>query len=83
MKISHLYFDQRSNSVSLIAKTCLALACMITTVSAAEPGAVTELMKQNLVGFPGKEVAMITVDYSPGAQDPIHRHNASAFVYVL
>ena len=26
---------------------------------------------------------MITVVYPPGASDPIHRHNAHAFVYVL
>jgi len=26
---------------------------------------------------------MITVDYPPGSSDPIHRHNAHAFVYVL
>ena len=26
---------------------------------------------------------MITVDYPPGSVDPIHRHNANAFVYVL
>ena len=26
---------------------------------------------------------MITVEYPPGASDPIHRHNAQAFVYVL
>jgi quercetin dioxygenase-like cupin family protein len=26
---------------------------------------------------------MITVDYPPGGADPEHRHNASAFVYVL
>ena len=26
---------------------------------------------------------MITVDYPPGGADPVHRHNASAFVYVL
>ena len=26
---------------------------------------------------------MITVDYAPGASDPIHRHNAHAFIYVL
>ncbi|QEO18697.1 cupin domain-containing protein [Acetobacter vaccinii] len=44
---------------------------------------VTPLMAQNLQGIPGKEGAMVTVDYSPGASDPIHRHNASVFVYVL
>jgi len=26
---------------------------------------------------------MITVEYPPGSLDPIHRHNAHAFVYVL
>ena len=26
---------------------------------------------------------MITVVYPPGAVDPVHRHNAHAFVYVL
>ncbi|HKN30555.1 MAG TPA: cupin domain-containing protein [Roseiarcus sp.] len=26
---------------------------------------------------------MITVEYAPGGADPVHRHNAQAFVYVL
>ena len=26
---------------------------------------------------------MLTVEYPPGSSDPIHRHNAQAFVYVL
>lgn len=26
---------------------------------------------------------MILVDYPPGGADPVHRHDASAFVYVL
>ena len=26
---------------------------------------------------------MITVEYPPGASDPIHRHNAHGFIYVL
>ena len=26
---------------------------------------------------------MITVEYAPGGSDPIHRHDAQAFVYVL
>jgi quercetin dioxygenase-like cupin family protein len=33
--------------------------------------------------FPGKEALLITVDYPPGAVDPVHRHDAHAFVYVL
>jgi quercetin dioxygenase-like cupin family protein len=26
---------------------------------------------------------MLTVEYPPGGADPVHRHNAHAFVYVL
>jgi quercetin dioxygenase-like cupin family protein len=52
--------------------------------SAAPPEAVvTQLMTKPLEDLPGKEALMITVDYPPGAVDPVHRHNAHAFVYVL
>ena len=44
---------------------------------------VTPLLSKDLTDFPGKEGLMITVVYPPGASDPIHRHNAHAFVYVL
>ena len=44
---------------------------------------VTSLMSKYLKDFPGKEGLMITVEYPPGSTDPIHRHNAHAFVYVL
>jgi quercetin dioxygenase-like cupin family protein len=44
---------------------------------------VTPLTSKDLPEFPGKEVLMITVEYPPGSSDPIHRHNAHAFVYVL
>lgn len=44
---------------------------------------VTQLFSKVLTDLPGKEGVMITVTYPPGASDPIHRHNADAFVYVL
>jgi quercetin dioxygenase-like cupin family protein len=40
-------------------------------------------MAKALTNIPGKEVVMITVEYAPGGADPVHRHNANAFVYVL
>ena len=40
-------------------------------------------MMKELVDVPGKEAVMITVEYAPGGADPVHRHNADAFVYVL
>src|SRR5918997_114939 len=44
---------------------------------------VTPLVAKDLPEFQGKEGVMILVEYPPGATDPIHRHNAHAFVYVL
>jgi quercetin dioxygenase-like cupin family protein len=49
----------------------------------AQDAQVTSLMSKDLPECPGKEALMITVVYPPGASDPIHRHNAHAFVYVL
>lgn len=44
---------------------------------------VNSLMVKPLQEFPGKVVQILTVEYPPGAHDPVHRHNAYAFVYVL
>ena len=44
---------------------------------------VTPLFAKDLPELRGKEGEMILVEYPPGATDPIHRHNAHAFVYVL
>ena len=40
-------------------------------------------MSRDLSDIPGKEGDMLIVEYAPGAEDPVHRHNANAFVYVL
>jgi len=53
------------------------------TGNQAPQAAVTPLTSKDLPEFPGKEVLMFTVEYPPGSMDPIHRHNAHAFVYVL
>src|SRR5213082_2295881 len=49
----------------------------------AQEAKVTQLMSKDLTNLAGKEGLMITVEYPPGSTDPIHRHNAHAFVYVL
>jgi len=52
-------------------------------VNQAPQASVTPLTSKDLPDLPGKEALMITVEYPPGSVDPIHRHNAHAFVYVL
>jgi quercetin dioxygenase-like cupin family protein len=44
---------------------------------------VVPLVSKDLADLPGKEGLMITVEYPPGASDPVHRHNAHGFIYVL
>jgi quercetin dioxygenase-like cupin family protein len=61
----------------------LVLALSFTSTLMAQEAQVTPLMSKDLTEFPGKEGVMISVVYPPGASDPIHRHNAHAFVYVL
>src|SRR5689334_5772199 len=69
--------------ISSTLKLLLLISSVIGSVSAAEPVEVTELMTKALADVPGKEVTMLTVHYAPGGSDPVHRHNAAAFVYVL
>jgi len=60
------------------------LLSLITGTLMAQEAKVTPLMSKDLKDFPGKEGLMITVEYpAGGVADPIHRHNAHAFVYVL
>ena len=61
----------------------LILLCLMTGAVTAQGPKVTPLMSKDLTDIPGKEVIMITVEYAPGGADPIHRHDAQAFVYVL
>ena len=64
-------------------KPILALAFLMSGTLVAQEAKVTPLLSKDLTEFPGKEGVMITVEYPPGSTDPIHRHNADAFVYVL
>jgi quercetin dioxygenase-like cupin family protein len=64
-----------------------ALVAFLLSASAgrliAQEAVVKPLMTKELADMPGKEALMITVEYPPGSSDPVHRHNAHTFVYVL
>lgn len=69
--------------------TCRVLSTLFGLLAAAlaqgeAPHAhVTPIVASALAEYPGKAVEIIEVDYPPGAVDPVHRHDAHAFVYVL
>ena len=61
----------------------LLLLYVTTSTMTAQEAKVVPLMSKDLTDIPGKESVMMTVEYPPGWSDPVHRHNAHAFVYVL
>jgi quercetin dioxygenase-like cupin family protein len=70
-----------------IPKLALMLVCLVPVTlgpqEAPKEAKVTTLFSKDLPDVPGKEGLMIRVEYPPGSSDPVHRHNADAFVYVL
>jgi quercetin dioxygenase-like cupin family protein len=68
----------------LLVLTCLACPTLFAQEAKVTPQAkVTEILSKDLTNLPGKESLMLAVEYPPGSSDPVHRHNAHAFVYVL
>jgi quercetin dioxygenase-like cupin family protein len=65
------------------AKLVLMLVILVPVTPERKEAKVTPLFSRDLTDVAGKEGLMITVEYPPGGSDPIHRHNAYAFVYVL
>jgi quercetin dioxygenase-like cupin family protein len=69
-----------------LAFVCLIFAAATTrspTPASPNDAIVTPLLSRDLADVPGKEGLMLTVVYPPGSQDPVHRHNADGFLYVL
>jgi quercetin dioxygenase-like cupin family protein len=66
-----------------ITKLILVLVCLVALPLDTQEAKVTPLLSKDLTEFPGKEGVMLTVEYPPGSKDPIHRHNAHGFIYVL
>jgi quercetin dioxygenase-like cupin family protein len=71
----------RTLNIALAGSVACLVAC--TSGSATQEPTITPLMAKALPDIAGKEVVVITVEYAPGGRDPVHRHNADGFVYVL
>jgi len=61
----------------------LFLAGLLAGTAVAEQAKVTPMLSKDLKEGPGKEGLMLVVEYPPGNSDPVHRHNANGFIYVL
>jgi len=73
-----------NTALAAVVAVSASLSTSLSVARAEAPAAiVTPLMTQPLDDYPGKEALMITVEYPPGAVDPVHRHHAHGFIYVL
>jgi quercetin dioxygenase-like cupin family protein len=72
----------RSTMLTLSVATS-ALLLQYVSAASAEPPTVAALMTKDLTSAAGKEVLMMTVEFGPGGVDPIHRHHAQGFIYVI
>jgi quercetin dioxygenase-like cupin family protein len=92
----HLLLDERStqmfavppakNERSIMLRKKIIMVVLISLIAGplmAQESKVTSLISKDLREFSGKEGLMITVEYAPGGSDPVHRHDAHVFVYVL
>ena len=71
---------------ALIVCTLMAIVGVRLTMAATtEPkeAKVMPLFSKDLTDLPGKEGLMLLIEYPAGSSDPIHRHNAHGFIYVL
>jgi quercetin dioxygenase-like cupin family protein len=76
------YSTKRSRKIRQAALLAVLLGALSGRLTA-QQAVVTPLMTKELPDLPGKEALMLIVEYPPGSSDPVHRHNADAFVYVL
>lgn len=66
------------NAVVLALSLSLAAGALVAQETTVRP-----LLSKDVIGVPGKELSMITVEYPPGGTDSVHTHHAQALVYVL
>ncbi|WP_437592847.1 cupin domain-containing protein [Sorangium sp. So ce1000] len=83
--LQNLRFASRTSKFvkSAVSVATVAVGLLARPAVAAPEPVVTQLLTKELANIPGKEALMLTVEYPPGGADPVHRHDAHCFVYVL
>ena len=61
----------------------LVLGGLVMNMAIAQQPTVTPILSKEFKNIPGKEGLMMIVEFPPGGADPIHRHDAHGFIYVL
>jgi quercetin dioxygenase-like cupin family protein len=75
--------DQAKGKFMAFTKAVLVVACLAAASLVAQEAKVTQVMSKDLPNIPGKEGLILIIEYPPGSSDPVHRHNANGFIYVL
>ena len=64
-------------------KRLILAVCLATGTVSGQDSKSIALLSKDLADITGKEGTMSTVEYAPGREGTVHRHNAHVFVYVL
>jgi len=72
-----------TNTKAIAIELLLALGVVTTAAAGPTDAIVHPRITKVLPDVPGKEVMMLEVEYPPGGVDPVHRHHAHGFIYVL
>src|SRR5579862_7552082 len=80
---SHRWSFPLKLAAGAAAVAAIALSAIVAGAQPVTHSVAKEVMRKDLIGMPGKEVVISTVEYGPGVSSPPHRHNAQVFVYVL
>ncbi|EXF47316.1 cupin [Pseudomonas sp. BAY1663] len=70
-------------STSRLCAILMLAVCTANAEQAPPPVQVSPLLSKALAEYPGKEAVAIEVTYPPGGGDPVHKHDAHGFIYVL
>ena len=70
-------------SAWLFAVAALAVLPLARSDAPTSPAKVEEKLLRDLIGMPGKQLRLATVEYPPGGSSPPHEHHAQVAVYVL
>lgn len=73
----------RASTAAAAALLCVSMAQAQTARTAGARVTAKQLMTRDLVGLPGKQVTLSTIEVPPGASSAPHKHEAQVFVYVL
>lgn len=69
--------------MKILMRTAMACLLAVATPAFSQDVAVANLFQTDVADVANQEIVVLEVNYPPGNDSPVHRHNAHTIVYVL